>query len=815
MSTHGWLAGAAIIQFRSWHTRIWAVLLLLGALILGRLPLFGVLGFEFSFVMAIFASLAGADLGATLVWRARRSKASPIERSLLPAGAILRLWLTAAAISLLLLIPPLLVISISAIWVRNCDWLFGLKAFIAMPVLSAILASGLGVLCGLCVGKANWRPRALALLVLVISLLWSLAHFYRSPAVFSYNPIVGYFPGNLYDESIDLRAPFYWARLYHFSLLACAISAASIFLNVSELRFRRRPNPSAPRRYALLSVAISGCLVSLLYLYSGELRFSISSDDIHNALPGRYQTEHFTIIYPANEELAQRIPQIAEEHEFRRAQLVRDLDVDPPGKITSYYFINPDQKHELMGARNVYMAKPWRNEIYVHHEEFPHQVLRHEIAHVLAGSFGDSLFHVSARTTLGIPLYFNVGMIEGIAVAADWPDHFNKALTPHQSVKAMQLLDMPAPVDKLFSTGFMAFSAARGYTVAGSYLRFLLDRYGIARLRDLYKSGGDFQASYGRSQSELTSQWREMIALTELPEGAEEVIRERFRRPAIFDRPCPHAVARSRDRIIEKLAEGKNKSAISIARNVCADVPGEPRHLLRLAALLVRDSQNEEAQKIFETITQDTEKNSSSLRARALFELVALHIASGERGQAESLLRQVVAMPLGDDELRQGQVMLRVLTHQGPAAIALQEIFWNKPPGQSVDRMVVIGLAAEASAAEPTLGLAHYLLGRQLRGRGNPDATRRAFLRALSGNLSPLVTRETARLLAESAYLAGNYEDVRRACEILVAPTQPEVTRLLGYDWLERVHWKTHGQVPADPLGWRDGKTQSASTARK
>ncbi|MBL4634870.1 MAG: CDC27 family protein, partial [Kofleriaceae bacterium] len=425
-----------------------------------------------------------------------------------------------------------------------------------------------------------------------------------------------------------------------------------------------------------------------------------------------------------------------------------------------------------------------------------------------AGSFGDSLFHVSARTVLGLPLFFNVGMIEGIAVASDWPDHFNKALTPHQSVKAMQLMGMKVPVDKLFSTGFMSFSAARGYTIAGSYLRFLLDRYGIARLQKLYQSGGDFRAIYGRTLAELSAQWQEVIENTELPEGAEEVVRERFRRPALFSRPCPHAVARSQVEIAEKLAEGSPEQAVSLAREVCADVPGEPRHLLSLATLLVHSGQHGEAAEIYQSIGMNEENISSSLRARALFELVRLHIAEGKRSEAEALLRLIVDMPLSDNLLRQGQVMLRVLTHPGPAARPLQEIFWNRDPAKSVDRLVVVGLASEAAAAEPKLGLAHYLLGRQLRGRGNPDATRRAFLRALSGELSPLVEREAARLLAESSYLAGRFQDVERACAILTRSTQPEVARLLGYDWLERIHWKTHGQVPDKPLGWRLGQTQ-------
>src|SRR5262249_25504327 len=156
----------------------------------------------------------------------------------------------------------------------------------------------------------------------------------------------------------------------------------------------------------------------------------------------------------------------------------------------------------------------------------PHPVLRHEIAHAVAGQFGDPLFHVSAGRMLGLPLHFNAGLIEGLAVAADWPDHFGHELTPHQAVAAMTETHMVPPVDRLLSAGFSAFSSAGSCAASGSSVRFLLDRYGAARLRALYRSGGDFPAAYGRGQADLVAEWRGMIARIALPAAARETVRE-------------------------------------------------------------------------------------------------------------------------------------------------------------------------------------------------------------------------------------------------------------------------------------------------
>jgi hypothetical protein len=42
---------------------------------------------------------------------------------------------------------------------------------------------------------------------------------------------------------------------------------------------------------------------------------------------------------------------------------------------------------------------------------------------------------------------------------------------------------------------------------------------------------------------------------------------------------------------------------------------------------------------------------------------------------------------------------------------------------------------------------------------------------------------------------------VERAAGVLTADGQPAVTRLYGYDWLERVAWKRTGVLPRVPLG--------------
>jgi hypothetical protein len=209
----------------------------------------------------------------------------------------------------------------------------------------------------------------------------------------------------------------------------------------------------------------------------------------------------------------------------------RRIGVDPAeavGTIHAFYFATADRKARLMGARHVEMAKPWLRQIYVTHEAFPHPSLRHEIAHVVAGRFGDPWFGVAARRVAGLPVLVNPGLIEGLAVALDWPGS-SRSMTPHQSMRAMELLGYAPSADDVFSVRFMTLSSARGYTAAGSFLRFLLDTYGPAPVRAVYRSGGDFAAAFGKPQAALVAEWRAMLATVEVPAADLEAARERFR----------------------------------------------------------------------------------------------------------------------------------------------------------------------------------------------------------------------------------------------------------------------------------------------
>src|SRR5690606_32384781 len=144
-----------------------------------------------------------------------------------------------------------------------------------------------------------------------------------------------------------------------------------------------------------------------------------------------------------------------------------------PARITAYLFRNPGQKRRLMGAATTYIAKPWRNEVYVQEAGFPHPVLGHEIAHVIAGSFSRGPFRVGGALW---GLRQHPGLVEGIAVAAS-PDE-DDDLTPVEGSRAMLDLGILPRLERVFAFGFFAEPSAKSYTVAGAFVGFVHDEYG-------------------------------------------------------------------------------------------------------------------------------------------------------------------------------------------------------------------------------------------------------------------------------------------------------------------------------------------------
>jgi hypothetical protein len=839
--------GAIRRMMRRWRLWVWlTVAALVLGVGLGFVPLFNVLGYELALAASVFAAIAGLDLGAAFARELQWMQEPAIVRAVYPGRALARTSMSAALLPMVVMLPPAIIAAVRGIWIPTCDWSFGIKAYVTMPLVTAGLAGMLGQAIGVAVGAREpgnaradrpfglgfaavlgacvavvlvlaatitsavvgvgvaifvgiliWilkphRSTLMALTPLLVISAGSLYRFYAAPPVFTYNAILGYFPGNLYDENVQLGMPLLWSRLEQLAWVLAIIAMVAARLDVPRFRIAREARP-AGRRVAPLAAAIVFIVGGVgLHLFAGELGYRISPAEIQEALGGRMETEHFVIHYSKTPELERDIALVAADHEFRYAQVVGTIGAAPAGKLRSYVFASREQKARWIGAKDVEMAKPWRREIYLEHRSFPHSSLRHEIAHAVASAFGDPIFGVAAQRVAGVPVMISPGLIEGFAVALDWPAGYER-LTPHESVRAMQAMGLTPTIRELLSLQFLTVSSARSYTTAGSFLKFLLDRFGAAKLRELYGSGGDFERVYGMSISRLEAEWRTMISAISLPVEEIEGTRERFRAGSVFARPCPHANAARRERAIKAYARGDRRRAIKLLRDVCRDAPEEPRYRLELGDFLIgggRGAEYAEAVVLWTAIAEN-DKVTSSLRADAFDRLARRAAANRDLTRTTELIARARALPVDPNARRQLEAQWFALNHQGKAGAALRGYFFA--PGGTWDGQ---SWALLATLAEPELGLGHYLLGLQKGIESEWQDAAEALDTSLTKGLPSIsFTKNAARRLLVAAYRANDIARVELAIATLRGADMNETDRLLAADWQQRLAFAASGRL--------------------
>lgn len=767
-----------------WRLRIWAAIAIVFGLLVGQLPLFGVLGFELALAASLLGSILGLDVGRAFAKELQRERAG-IERATWPGRILARSSLAAVGVAVALILLPVPICAVRGLWTPTCDWWFGIVTYLALPVMTTALAALAGHAIGALVGPRRFVGVLLYVVLWIAVAFAAFWRFYTEPPVFTYNAILGYFPGNVYDENVQIKGALWWSRLEQLLWIATVLALVATRLDVPTHRLRwRAPRPAGRRWRPALFASGVGALALVMHLQSGALGYALDDVDLEEALGGRIETEHFVIYHSTRPDVVEDIELVARDHEFRYAQVVARAGIAPSGKIRSFVFADRDEKYRLFGAKYVEMAKPWLRDIYLEHRSFPHSSLRHEIAHAVASEFGDPIFGVAAQRVLGVPALFSPGLIEGLAVALDWPGSYERP-TAHEGVRAMQEKGLAPSVDQLFGLGFFAFSSARGYTTAGSFLRFLLERHGATKVRALYESGGAFEESFGVSRGELEREWHEFLATVQIPPTLAAALEERFRTASVFARPCPHAIAKRREKAAIADREGDRARAVALSRKVCKNAPEEPRYRHELASYLHdgSDAETAEAEQLWSALAGDASGITSSLRAKALEGLALLAVRRGDLARARQLLAEAAKLPLEQAERRQVDNKVFALAHAGPAAAMLRDYAF--PPKTGAD---ALALTEKMVELEPALGHGHYLLGIQRAFRRDWASAAVALAKSIElGLLDVTFVKNAARLLAITAYRANDLPRVREAIAVLARTEMSTGDKLLAKDWTERL----------------------------
>ncbi|HUB08487.1 MAG TPA: hypothetical protein VMB50_15890 [Myxococcales bacterium] len=699
-------------------TRAILVLLVAAGFAAGALPLLSVPGYELAEAFTILVAVLGGAAGIAAV-RTPAGRQWP-SRAALSAGL-----LTASGVCAGVLVTT--AIDLAA---RRCSPLPGLPFVLLLPLPSALLACALGSLCGVFFRRA-WAAGLAYLAILFGNLGVSVWPLYAGPQAFAYSHLLGWFPGPLYDE---LLAP--PPALWIFRGLTVVASAA-VIVALACLEARR------PLR-RLVSLVVLAAVFGIGVLEEHRFGAVTGVSDIDRALGGLRVTAHLVLHYPAELPLPEvdRLERTA-ELDVEEISTALKLPAEPP--IDVFFYRNAAEKGRLTGASTTHFTKPWLRQIHTHADPEGREVLRHELVHALAAPLGRAPFGVCARFG---GLDVQAGIVEGLAMAVDWPAD---ELTLHQWSRAMREAKLAPDIRTIVGpAGFLSQAQGRAYTLAGSFLRWLLDRSGPVRLARLYRDG-DFLAAYGEPLDRLATDWERYVDAVPLEAEARGAAQNRFRRGSVFARPCAREMAELRAAVAS--AAGQPSLQARILERCSAIDPGDPAILEALWNAQSAAGLPAAAETVQKLLASPNLDPVIGARVRLAWGNDAL--ARGQAQLANFNYQQVLSAPIDQPTHRAVQILVASLSLPAEASRAIAA--YLDPRG---DAEATFAGVLDVWQAHPTFAPAAYLAGLRLGQDGELGVALDYLSRALAlGSLSPDATAEALRRSAGWDIDLGRYGD--------------------------------------------------------
>jgi tetratricopeptide (TPR) repeat protein len=748
---------------------VWYVLLALLGVGTCFVPLFNLLGYESAALFGVVGGVATVFLTLHALHVGEFAPPLELDRAESPLADFTRLLVRHLA----LLALPVAALTLNALRVRNCDFAVGVQFWLCIPVVSLVVGQTIGWTTAALLPDRRWLRNLVAGVVVAASAATFGLHLALQPPIVGHQLFLGYFSGSIYDEALSLPT----SLLAYRGLNLAGVGA--VLAGLEALRAHRR---GRPRRWALLVAALCVAVAGTLWTWRHDLGIGIDRAYIQEQLGGRLETEHFVIHYPERESFLDRLDRLARDHEFRYAEMEEFFETDPADdeKLHSYVYPNREIKGRLMGGRDTLVAKIWLGEMHVLWPRYGHHWLAHELAHLFTTPFAAGPLKLSMQNGIGV----NMGLVEGIATAADWPAEH---MTPHEASAALRRLEMAPDLEAILGAGgFWTSSSRRAYTLVGSFIRFLIDRHGLEAFKQAY-GHGDFEAAYDRPVGELLEAWRTFVDDLELTESQMEVARFLYRRPSIFAKVCARKTAELRRRAGRAAMRGDPSEARRLYEQLIGFAPRNVDYRIEYARKILEAGDVERAAEMTEELL---ERDLPPVQRARLLQLQGdafWHLdRPDEAAEAyETCLSR--GLPAGTERL------LRVKHHAVRAARAKVRRLAFEYLLDRTSGSVSLYFPMEWHRSVPDDPVAAYLVGRRLwQAREWRAADRLLGSLHRDGGTAPtseVLSDEAARMYGRTLYGLERFEAARRVFERLTHSRRSRYATE-GREWLRRIAWR-------------------------
>ncbi len=643
---------------------------------------------------------------------------------------------TISGVCLTLFSIPLIILIISGFFKGFCP---GHDGFVFYFVINAPLLFLLSSI-GLVYYKIRIKPYMTSLFFLLMILLSLSVNFYElifTPKVKFYSILLGFFPGPIYDEDV-------WPdRILFLHKSASIIISSFIWLLLYKRNIFRT-------LFAVLLIIPSIIIAnSLGPYYLSEKRFT-------DSLGAVYNTKHFEILYPPDQQWSGYIDIIAGLHEYYYEELQRELRTETDIRIRSYIFRDEDEKKELTGAGRTQIAKPWLREIYLTPVSVTDSKLKHEISHIIIGSLIDSPLGLYGKLNGLIP---NMAVVEGISVSLE-PE--TNIMTLYDKAAVLLKKDKLTSFENLFNAGrFYSKSGSVSYSASGAFIKYLIQKYGIDHLKRILKNE-DFADVYGKKISEVEKEYRNFLQNIEITPQKEYYSSVLYNAKGLIEKRCPHEIANIKKRIISHNRKSNSTAAYETTRILSGLCLSDSEIIAETAKALIGIRKFDEAERF---LSENISKAENSYYLNLFYDMLSdIYIYKSEIEKSRKITEDQLLM-IPDSDIRRNFEIKNYL-HKNNKTDFIKKFFTiEKVPATKA------GILTESllTLSEPS---AKYLFGRLLFNAMDHENCAKYLMEFIidsvrDNNIPRSLIMEAANMLLITSIFSKNYDIAEKTIGII------------------------------------------------
>ncbi len=358
-------------------------------------------------------------------------------------------------------------------------------------------------------------------LVLISVVVFTVILIWWFPQKRASSYVLGFLHGAIYDAGISVDSAILLRQLSYLIL--------SFFLLIL-VWYKRESN----YRFSLVCTG----LMFLITYFAGQFLPStaLGKNSLDKQIPYILDEKDFSIHYTDKDattsssglvQPARHVKKLMIEVEFHIEELKNTLKLTDIKKIHIYLYPNSESKKLWLGGRFTDITDIHTPSVHIIIDKNQdwHNTLRHELVHALASNFG----------MWGLGFHPNMVFTEGLAMALapSFSDIDQSGIVG--SVVSKKGYD----VRELFSLNFWKVSSTSSYYVAGSLIKYIIDHYGIDKIKELY-SGKVWDKVFLDKSNVVISEWKKEV-LKNFNEKEYTLISQNIlKHKGVLEEKCPH-----------------------------------------------------------------------------------------------------------------------------------------------------------------------------------------------------------------------------------------------------------------------------------